>query len=109
REREVDEVRRLHQADCQEELTRQLALRLRLPRDAADERVTGDAVTDTGADGAATESEPTADQAASGGYCLGDVFCCHCPSLPFEAGVAARARQCFSAVAKPKYRMVRNE
>src|SRR4051794_24306130 len=84
RERQVDEVRRLDQADGQEELTGELALRLGLAGDTADEGVTGDAVTDTGADGAATESEPTADEAASGGDCLRHVLCCHGASLPFE-------------------------
>src|SRR5947209_449448 len=84
RERQVDEVRRLDQADGQEELTGELALGFGLARDAADQGVTGDAVTDAGADGTATESEPTADEAASCGDCLRHVLCCHCASLPFE-------------------------
>src|SRR5438046_2911078 len=86
REGQVDEVGRLDQADRQEELTGELALRLRLPRDAADERVTGDAVTDAGTDGAAAQREPAADEPTGCGDCLGDVFCCHGSSLPFEDG-----------------------
>ena len=61
-----------------------VALRFGLAGDTADEGVTGDAVTNTGADGTATESEPTADEAASGGDCLRHVLCCHFASLPFE-------------------------
>src|SRR3954447_8344285 len=86
RERQVDEVRRLDQADGQEELTGELALCLGLPRDSADERVTGDAVTDAGTDGAAAEPQPAADEAAGCGDGLGHVFCCHVSSLPFEDG-----------------------
>src|SRR3954452_6692806 len=58
RERQVDEVRRLDQADGQGELTGELALGFGLAGDTADQRVTRDAVTDTGADGTATEGEP---------------------------------------------------
>src|SRR3954470_18118124 len=86
RERQVDEVRRLDQADRQEELTGELALCLGLPGDAADERVTGDAVTDAGADRAAAERQPAADESARGRDRLGDVLCCHGASLPFEDG-----------------------
>ena len=53
-ERQVDEVRGLHQTDGDEERSEQAALRLRLPGDAGDQCVTGDTVTDTGADGTAT-------------------------------------------------------
>ncbi len=41
----------------------QPALGLRLPGDAGNQGVTGDAVTDTGADGAAAQNEAAADQA----------------------------------------------
>src|SRR4051794_33095246 len=84
RERQVDEVRRLDQTDGQEELTGELALGLGLPRDAADEGVTGDAVTDARTDRTAAERQPTADETAGGGDCLRHVLCCHFSSLPFE-------------------------
>src|SRR3954452_16656602 len=86
-EGKVDEVRRLDQTDGQEELAGQLALRLGLPGDAADQSVTGDAVTDARADRAAAERQPAADETAGGRNRLGDVLCCHCSSLPFEDGV----------------------
>src|SRR4051794_34879111 len=76
-EGEVDEVRRLDQADGQEELTGELTLRLGLPSDPADQRVTGDAVTDAGTDRAAAEGQSAADEAARRGDGLGRVLCCH--------------------------------
>src|ERR1044072_8579869 len=76
-ERQVDEVGRLDQTDGQEELTGQLALGLGLAGDSADERVTGDTVTDTGADGAAAQSEATADQTAGGLDGAGVISCGH--------------------------------
>src|SRR3954453_8585340 len=57
-EGQVDEVRRLDQTDRQEELAGQLTLRLGLPSDAADQSVTGDAVTDARADRAAAGRQP---------------------------------------------------
>src|SRR3954447_21666139 len=85
-EGEADEVRRLDQADGQEELTGELALSLGLPGDAADQRVTGDAVTDTGTDGAAAERQPAADEAARGGDGLRHVLCCHVRLSPSRTG-----------------------
>src|SRR3954453_10797965 len=85
-EGEVDEVGRLDQADGQEELTLQLSPRLGLPGDAADQRVTGDAVTDTGTDRAAAESQPAADETATGGAGLRHVLCCHVRLSPSRTG-----------------------
>ena len=63
-ERQVDEVRGLDQTDRDEERSEQSALSLGLPGDAGDQRVTGDTVTDAGADSAAGHDQPTADESA---------------------------------------------
>src|SRR5258705_12174225 len=62
--RQVDEVCRLNQTDRDEERGEESALRLRLPGDAGDQRVTRDAVTDTGADCTAGHDQSTADERA---------------------------------------------
>src|SRR5215469_17613079 len=61
-EGEVDEVHRLDQADDQEHDHLQPALRLRLPRDARDRGVAGQAVADRGTDGASAQRETCTDQ-----------------------------------------------
>src|SRR5438874_5494031 len=62
REREVDEVHRLDEANGQEEQGLQPALRLGLTGHALDQRATGQAVTDRGADRATAERDTTADE-----------------------------------------------
>src|SRR5689334_12687427 len=62
REGEVDEVHRLHQTDGEEEQRLQPALGLRLAGDARDQRATGQTVTDSRANRAATEGHAAADE-----------------------------------------------
>src|ERR1700730_11609007 len=61
-ERQVDEVGRFNQTNSDEERREQPALRLRLPGNTRNQRVTGNTVTDTGSDCATTHDDSTADE-----------------------------------------------
>ena len=72
-EREVDEVHPLDEADDQEHRHLQPALCLGLTGSTGDGRVTGEAVTDGGADCTATKREAGGDQRPHQDQCVGHV------------------------------------
>src|SRR6187402_541010 len=82
-EGEVDEEHRLHQTDGQEEDRLQAALGLRLTGDTLDVGRTGEAVTDTGTDGATGQGDAAADERTRQGdrviaYCHGTSLLISC-------------------------------